>query len=127
MPFGRGALAAGQKGETVAEPALDLVHREGAGARGGELDRQRQAVEAVAEPGDDVEGQHGAGPGGAGAFDEEGDGRAVLAGVRGRRAVPPSELRSESSGYTCSAPMVSGARLVASTRTVVVESRMSCT
>ena len=49
---GQGAAAPGEEAEAVVEPGPDLVDREHGDARRGELDRQRDAVEAAADLGD---------------------------------------------------------------------------
>ena len=83
VAFHRGAAAAGQEPKALVEEAGDLVGRHGDDARGGELDRQRDAIEAPAHLGD------GAQFGRAGVevgldrdrtFDEEADGGAARQG-----------------------------------------------
>ena len=51
MPRQRGAAAAREQLECVVQPAGDLLRRQHAHARGGQLDRERDAVEATADLG----------------------------------------------------------------------------
>ena len=85
---GQVARAAGEEVEALLEPGEQRLRGEQLGARGGELDREREAVEADADLGDRgrVRVRHGeVGLDGAGALDEERD-RLVLRERRDRRA-----------------------------------------
>ena len=68
----RRPAAAGQQAEAVVQAGGDLLHREGPDPRGGQLDRQRDAV----QPGADLPDQ-----------------RRVPLGQRERRATPPAPAR----------------------------------
>ena len=48
----RRAIAAGQQTEAIGQPRRDLLDRQRAHARGGQLERERNAVEALADAGD---------------------------------------------------------------------------
>ena len=50
LAFGRAAGAPHEQREAVVEPALDLARRQGPQPRGGELERQRHAVQPLAHP-----------------------------------------------------------------------------
>ena len=47
VPLGCRPVAGREQGESVAQPRLDLLRRHAADARGGELDRERQSVQAL--------------------------------------------------------------------------------
>ncbi len=86
---GQVAWAAGEEVEALLEPGEQRLRREQLRAGGGELDREREAVEADADLGDRgrVRVRHGeVGLDGAGAFDEERD-RLVLRERRDRGQV----------------------------------------
>ena len=94
MAVGRAAVAAAQQREAVLEPPVDLLDRHRADLRGGQLDRQRQAVEPGHDAAHDLLGQLGAGARGERAVAEQrgGVGRLELAeqvdvlGARSRAA-----------------------------------------
>ena len=52
QPRQRAALAAGQQAEAVGQPGGDVLDRQDAHARRGQLDRERDAVEVLADLGD---------------------------------------------------------------------------
>ena len=88
--------------EPLAERAQDLRRREDAEARGDELDRERQPVEATA---DLVHRRERVAPAGS----------TPRAAASSTKSVVASSIESGSSGSTCSVESRSGARLVAST------------
>ncbi len=116
----RGADAAGQQPEPVVEPRGELSDGDGPGAGGGQLDREREAVEPGADLGDDR--RHVGAPSRAptdrgGSVDEQG-GRVVgrTAAGTGQSASPgtPSALaargqRPAGSGRPAAAPRPRGA------------------
>ena len=114
---GQVARAAGEEVEALLEPGEQRLGREQLRTRGGELDRERQAVEADADLGDrrrvrvrDREvGLHG-----PGALDEERD-RVVLRERRRARAGGPGRAgRAAEPGTRARRRGGAGARLVAS-------------
>ncbi len=79
VPVRGEAVARAQEREALVEVPLDVLDAHRAHARRGELDREREAVQALAQPGDDVGRQARTGPDGASALDEEPDRGAVPA------------------------------------------------
>ena len=105
LPRRRGPVARGQQPEPVIEPAGDLLHRQRADPRRGQLDGQRHAVQGPAQPGHRlgvVAAQREAGPGRrrparrTAAAPRAGPGRPGTAGSRpgrhGQRRDPPDGL-----------------------------------
>ena len=115
----RGAAAAGEQPEAVVEPPGELLERQRAQPRGGQLDGQRQAVEPAADldDGGDVRPSSTANPGAAAAP------RSANSSHRRMRRAPRRRRRRGRAGQrrrpsiSRSPTMPSGSRLVARTRT----------
>ena len=106
LPFRQVARPAGQQLEPSFEPGTQLRRRQDLHARGGQLDRQRQAVQPAADVGDGVgvpRRQREVGPAGRGALHEQRDRRRIRISADGRRSgVADAGSGSGGTGNSCS-------------------------